>query len=63
MSTEELCSNLPNEFNIFLNYCKNLSFESKPDYQFLKDLFFKLLEKKSINFDYFEYKFDFLDLE
>ena len=38
-----LCSGLPNEFLHYLNYCKNLKFEERPDYDFLKGLFGKLL--------------------
>ena len=38
-----LCSGLPNEFLHYLNYCKNLKFEERPDYKFLKGLFGKLL--------------------
>ena len=38
-----LCSGLPNEFLHYLNYCKNLKFEERPDYEFLKGLFGKLL--------------------
>lgn len=43
--TEVLCKGLPDEFSIFLNYCKGLRFEDKPDYDFLKGLFSKLLNQ------------------
>ena len=30
----------------YLNYCKKLRFEDKPNYEYLKNLFVKLLEKE-----------------
>merc|ERR1712139_737244 len=47
MSTpvEELCKHFPNEFVTYLNYCRSLRFEDRPDYAYLrrllKDLFFR----------------------
>jgi len=47
MSTpiEILCKNFPNEFVTYLNYCRSLRFEDRPDYAYLrrllKDLFFR----------------------
>ena len=46
-----LCSGLPNEFLHYLNYCKNLRFEERPDYEFLKGLFGKLLGLVITNFN------------
>ena len=46
-----LCSGLPNEFVHYLNYCKNLKFEERPDYDFLKGLFGKLLGLVITNFN------------
>ena len=40
---EVLCAGLPNEFVHYLNYCKNLKYEERPDYKFLKGLFGRLL--------------------
>jgi hypothetical protein len=34
-----LCKGLPSEFSIYLNYCRNLAYETKPDYSVLRDLF------------------------
>lgn len=41
MSTpiDELCKGLPPEFAIYINYCRNLKFEDKPDYTYLKKIF------------------------
>ncbi|KAG0239795.1 casein kinase I [Mortierella sp. GBA43] len=44
---KELCEGFPEEFGIYLNYVRKLSFEETPDYDFLRDLFTKAL--KSIN--------------
>jgi len=47
MSTpiEVLCKHFPSEFVTYLNYCRSLRFEDRPDYaylrRFLKDLFFR----------------------
>jgi len=47
MSTpiEVLCKNFPSEFVTYLNYCRSLRFEDRPDYAYLrrllKDLFFR----------------------
>ena len=51
ISNEILCSGLPNEFVHYLNYCKNLKFEERPDYDFLKGLFGRLLGLVITNFN------------
>ena len=42
---ETLCRGFPAEFVTYLNYCKSLRFEDRPDHPFLrrtlKDLFFR----------------------
>ena len=43
--TEILCYELPEEMSIYLNYCKSLRFEDRPDYDFLKSLFIKGISK------------------
>ena len=59
--TEILCYKLPEEFSIYLNYTKNLRFEDRPDYEFLRGLFVKRmniiistnnLAKYQLNFDW-----------
>ena len=42
---------MPNEFLHYLNYVKNLKFEERPDYKFLKGLFGKLLGLVITNFN------------
>ena len=46
--TEILCFGLPSEIVMYLNYCKNLKFEDRPDYDYLRGLFIKLLGQCSI---------------
>ena len=59
--TEILCYGLPDEITYYLNYCKNLRFEDRPDYDYLRGLFIKLLgtcntlyglTKENIKFDW-----------
>ena len=38
-SLEDLCQGFPEEFSIYLNYCKSLKFEDQPDYTYIKRLF------------------------
>ena len=46
----ELCENIPNEFSLFLLYARSLEFEEKPDYDYCRELFSKLIKKnKSVN--------------
>lgn len=33
---DTLCKGLPPEFNQYMNYCRNLKFEERPDYQYLR---------------------------
>ncbi|CDS12199.1 Putative CK1/CK1/CK1-G protein kinase [Lichtheimia ramosa] len=43
----DLCDGYPEEFGIYLQYARKLGFEETPDYDFLRDLFDKVLEKSS----------------
>lgn len=45
-SDEELCRGYPEEFCIFLQYCRSLQFSEKPNYDFLRNLFRKLFERE-----------------
>ena len=42
ITTLELCSEMPLEFSIYLNYCRNLEYDETPDYNYLKGLFINL---------------------
>ena len=61
INTEVLCYGLPQEIGEFLNYCKRLKFEDKPNYDYLRNLFIRCLinaydmynlNEKFLNFDW-----------
>ena len=54
-----LCDNLPNEFVDFIHYIKDLQFEDKPNYFYLKTLLGKMYDKYKFNYDMI---FDFTDI-
>ena len=51
-----LCKNFPCEFVNYLNYCRSLRFEDRPDYSYLrrslKDLFFREAFQYDFVFDW-----------
>ena len=47
----DLCKNIPEEFVIYLNYCKSLPFDANPDYNHLRNLFIKISIKEKFEFD------------
>ncbi|XP_022916673.1 casein kinase I isoform X1 [Onthophagus taurus] len=54
MSTpiEDLCKGYPVEFPTYLNYCRQLRFEERPDYSYLRQLFRTLFHRQSFTYDY-----------
>jgi len=52
MPVEVLCRSLPTEFATYLNYCRSLHFNEKPDYNSLRQLFRKLFLRKGYSDDY-----------
>ncbi|KAI8098083.1 kinase-like domain-containing protein [Gilbertella persicaria] len=44
-SVKELCDGFPEEFGIYLQYVRKLGFEETPDYDFLRELFNKVLRR------------------
>jgi len=42
---DELCKDFPNEFKIYMNYVRTLEFEEQPDYEYLRNLFNKVLSR------------------
>ncbi|KAH9842762.1 CK1/CK1/CK1-G protein kinase [Rhodofomes roseus] len=44
---KELCDGFPEEFGIYLNYVRKLGFEETPDYDFLRELFAKVMKNNS----------------
>lgn len=51
-SVEALTLGLPEQFTSFLNYCKSLKFDEKPDYTYLKRIFKELMNKNGFDNDY-----------
>jgi casein kinase 1 len=49
---EELCSGFPAEFMSYLNYCKALKFEDRPDYAYLRRMFKDLFVREGFEYDY-----------
>ena len=56
---EELCSELPQEFSTFLQTIRDLHFEQKPDYDFLRGLL-KKMNSKGVPLD--QVKYDFINI-
>lgn len=54
MSTpiEELCRTFPAEFASYLNYCRSLRFEEKPDYSHLRQMLRNLFHRQGFTYDY-----------
>ncbi|XP_067133196.1 uncharacterized protein [Centruroides vittatus] len=50
-SIEELWKNHPKQIATFIKYCRGLSFEDKPDYQYLKELLQSAFEQNGNQFD------------
>ncbi|KAJ6496997.1 CK1/CK1/CK1-G protein kinase [Mycena polygramma] len=44
---KELCEGFPEEFGIYLNYVRKLGFEETPDYDFLRELFTKVMKNNN----------------
>lgn len=40
------------EFGTYLNFCRSLKFEDKPDYAYLRQLFRNLFHKLGYTYDY-----------
>jgi len=48
---EVLCRGLPTEFATYLNYCRSLRFDDKPDYFYLRRLFRELFQRQGYEYD------------
>ncbi|XP_029654342.1 casein kinase I-like [Octopus sinensis] len=51
-SIESLCHGFPDEFALYLNYCRSLLFEKRPDYNYLRQLFQNLLRRMGFYHDF-----------
>lgn len=47
-----LCAGFSPEFNTYMNYCRNLRFEERPDYAYLKRMFKDLFFRENYQYDY-----------
>lgn len=54
MSTpiEELCKSYSSEFATYLNFCRSLRFDDKPDYSYLRQLYRNLFHRQGFTYDY-----------
>ena len=52
-TAEDLCQGLPPQFEEYVNYTRNLKYESDPDYNYLKNLFLNVLNQFNWTFDYY----------
>lgn len=57
---EELCKGFPSEFVAYMQYCRTLNFDDKPDYKYIQELFSTLF--KNLGYEY-DYKYDWTLLE
>ncbi|KRX05100.1 Protein kinase-like domain [Pseudocohnilembus persalinus] len=51
-SVESLCKGFPQQFVHYFQYCKNLKFEDKPDYTYLRYLFKDIMKQYGYEHDY-----------
>lgn len=50
-SIDSLCKTFPTEFPNYLNYCRTLRFDDKPDYAFLRRMFRDLYTREGFALD------------
>ena len=51
-SLDRLCKDLPECFKKYLAYCREIKYDGKPDYNYLKNLFIETSHKMKINLKY-----------
>ena len=51
-TAEELCKGFPKEFVDYINYTRNLDFETDPDYKYLRGLLLSILERENCSYDF-----------
>ncbi|PRT54995.1 Casein kinase I hhp1 [Wickerhamiella sorbophila] len=63
-TTETLCRGLPREFQVFLSYARNLRFDDKPDYIYLRRILRDLFIRQGYVYDYvFDWTYHKRDLD
>ena len=50
-----LCQGFPDEFKTFIQYARDLKFEDRPDYSYLKNIIRQMCEKNQLSFNYNKY--------
>ena len=53
ISSAELCLNFPNELELFLDNIKKLNFTEVPDYDYLKNLLKKIMNRNNMEMDFY----------
>ena len=51
-SPEELCAGYPRQFREYIRYTRNLTFEQEPNYDYLKQLIYNVMNRYEYNFDF-----------
>ena len=54
-SLDTLCQGMPDEFKTFIQYARDLKFEDRPDYSYLKNIIRQMCEKNQLTFNYNKY--------
>ena len=54
-SLDSLCQGFPDEFKTFIQYARDLKFEDRPDYSYLKHIIRQICEKNQLTFNYNKY--------
>ena len=57
-SLDDLCKNLPDEIKVFLSYSRELKFDQRPDYAYLKNLIRQISSNNNLSFS--NNKFDWI---
>ena len=52
---DDLCQGLPDEFKTFIQYARDLKFEDRPDYSYLREIIRQICEKEHLTFNYNKY--------
>lgn len=50
-TVEQLSKGVPEEFMKYIQYCRNLQFEEKPDYNYLRGLFKTMMQRQGYEYD------------